>query len=170
MHMRFLIYFFFCDGKIFTLAASLSHYGMRVRAIKGRENCIQVKAPREAPTLSKLELSQDTRCQAHLLILRAHKILNARKQSKLGLHKQSKLGFRAWPQGELQVLIRTGHYGVVTGLKSSGRTKPGREEAPLPAAHKHMQVILPGAASPRPASARRSLHEALQLSQLEKPA
>lgn len=32
------------------------------------EKAIQMKAPREAPTLSKLEVSQDTRCRAHLLI------------------------------------------------------------------------------------------------------
>lgn len=33
-----IIFVFFCDGKIFTLAASLSHYGIWACAIKGRES------------------------------------------------------------------------------------------------------------------------------------
>lgn len=34
----YIIIFVFCDGKIFTLAASLSHYGIWACAIKGRES------------------------------------------------------------------------------------------------------------------------------------
>lgn len=70
---------------------------MWARAIKGRENCIQAKAPRGAPTLSKLEGSQGTRCQAHLLILRAHKNLNACSQNlvfQLGHKDSSKSSWR----------------------------------------------------------------------------
>lgn len=131
------------------------------RAIKGRENCIQVKAPRGAPTLSKLEGSQGTRCQAHLLILRAHKTLNAHKNSQNLVHTNSQnLVFQLGHKDSSKSSWRPGTGGCTRAeIIRKNKTWEGGDTT---------RGILPGAATPHPAWARRSLHGALRTSQLEK--
>ena len=71
MHVCFL-YIFLVMEKYSHWQHLSSFMGLGACAAKGREKRIHMKAPREAQALSKLEFSQDSKCQAHLLIPRAH--------------------------------------------------------------------------------------------------